>query len=94
MAREKDVLAIRKKMLLLTDDAAMVGVVIKEVKSKCFTTDQLQNLSYVFVNDKGRYQLFDEAFPFIFDPANYQRLEKLFNSDEYTNKFRALIKSN
>lgn len=94
MAREKDVLAIRKKMLMLTDDAAMVGVVIREVKTKCFTTEQLQNLSYVFVNDKGRYQLFDEAYPYVFDPANYQRLERLFNNEDYMNRFRSLIKSN
>jgi hypothetical protein len=42
----------------------------------------------VFINDEGRYALFEKAYPLVFDPANYFRLEKLFNSDEYMSRFR------
>ena len=91
MAREKDVLNLRKKMLSLGSDAEKVDAVVKEAKTNCYTVEQIQNLSYVFINDEGRYALFEKAYPLVFDPANYFRLEKLFNSDEYMSRFRNLI---
>lgn len=92
MAREKDVLNLRKKMLTIAKEEEMVETAMKELRSKCYTVEQLQNLSYVFVTDQGRLLLFEQAYPSIFDPANYHRLEKLLNSEEYLNKFKALIK--
>jgi hypothetical protein len=92
MAREKDVLALRKKMLTLGSDAEMVDIVVKEARNKCFTVEQLQNLSYVFVNDDGRVLLFELAYPYIFDPANYKRLETQLSGEEQLSRFRNLIK--
>lgn len=92
MAREKDVLNLRKKMLTIAKEEEMVETAIKELRGKCYTVEQLQNLSYVFVTDQGRLMLFEQAYPYIFDPANFHRLEKLLNNEEYLNKFKALIK--
>ena len=92
MAREKDVLNLRKKMLTITREEEMVETAMKELRGKCYTVEQLQNLSYVFITDQGRLMLFEQAYPYIFDPANFHRLEKLLNNEEYLNKFKALIK--
>jgi hypothetical protein len=92
MAREKDALNLRKKMLTIAKEEEMVETAMKELRSKCYTVEQLQNLSYVFVTDHGRLMLFEQAYPYIFDPANFHRLEKLLNNEEYLNKFKALIK--
>lgn len=92
MAREKDVLNLRKKMLTISREEEMVETAVKELRGKCYTVEQLQNLSYVFVTDQGRLMLFEQAYPVIFDPANFHRLEKLLNNEEYLNKFKALIK--
>jgi hypothetical protein len=92
MAREKDVLNLRKKMLTIVKEEEMVETAMKELRVKCYTVEQLQNLSYVFITDQGRLMLFEQAYPYIFDPANFHRLEKLLNNEEYLNKFKALIK--
>ncbi len=92
MAREKDVLNLRKKMLTIANEQEMVETAMKDLRGKCFTVEQLQNLSYVFVTDQGRLSLFEQAYPYIFDPANYHRLEKLLNSGEYIDRFKLLIK--
>lgn len=90
MAREKDVLNLRKKMLTITAENEMEEMAMKEIRSKCFTVEQLQNLSYVFVTDRGRLSLFQQAYPYIFDPANFHRLEKLLNTEEYLNQFKLI----
>ena len=92
MAREKDVLNLRKKMLTIANEQEMVEMAMKDLRGKCFTVEQLQNLSYVFVTDQGRLSLFEQAYPYIFDPANYHRLERLLNSGEYIDRFKLLIK--
>jgi hypothetical protein len=94
IASEKDALSLRKKVLGMGDDEEMMAAIIKEVKAKCYTTARLQTVSYVFVNDKMRYRLYEESYPYIYDPANYAALERLLNSDEYISKFRTLIKTN
>jgi hypothetical protein len=91
---EKDALSLRKKVLGMGSNEEMMAAIVKEVKAKCYTTESLQTLSYVFVNDQLRYRLFEESFPFIYDPANYASLERLLNSEEYISRFKALIKTN
>jgi len=91
MATDKDMVAMRKKMVMMTDEDEMISAALRDIKSKCYTTERIQNLSYVFTTDKGRYKLFDAAHPYVYDPTNYVQLERLLNQDYYINRFRALI---
>jgi hypothetical protein len=91
---DKEALSLRKKILTKANDEEVISAIMKEVKVKCFTTESLQSLSYVFVSDAMRYRLFEEAYPYIYDPANYGNLERLLNTEEYLVRFRALIKTN
>jgi len=93
MATEKDMLNLRKKVLRLKTEEEMLELTLKDIKSKCYSVDMLQNTSYVFVSDRMRYSLFESALPYIYDPANYSRLERLLTSEEYINRFRELIKT-
>ncbi len=94
VATDKETLSLRKKILTKANDEEVIAAIMKEVKVKCFTTESLQSLSYVFVSDSLRYRLFEEAYPYIYDPANYANLERLLNTEEYLVRFRALIKTN
>lgn len=94
MADEKDMMNLRKKVLRQQNEEEMLSLTMKDVKLRCYTVEMLQNMSYVFVTERMRYRLYEEAYPFIFDPANYPRLERLLSTEEYIGKFRALIKSN
>jgi len=91
MATDRDMVAMRKKMVMMTDEDEMISAALRDIKSKCYTTERIQNLSYVFTTDKGRYKLFDAAHPYVYDPTNYVQLERLLNQDYYINRFRALI---
>ncbi|HSF45485.1 MAG TPA: hypothetical protein VLA58_05720, partial [Chitinophagaceae bacterium] len=93
MATEKDMLALRKKVLRLKTEEEMLELSLRDIKARCYSVDMLQNTSYVFVSDRMRYSLFESAFPHIYDPANYSRLERLLTSEEYINRFRELIKT-
>jgi hypothetical protein len=94
MASEKDMVSMRKKMIMITDEDEMITIALKDFKSRCYSTERIQNLSYVFTTDKGRYKLFDAAFPYVYDPSNFPLLERLLNDDYYINRFRALVNKN
>lgn len=91
VATEKDMIAARKKAYTQGSDAEVIALYMKEVKSRCYTVNLIQALSFAFVNDASRYQFFQEAYPWVYDPANYNQLERLFVSKEYIAKFRTLI---
>ena len=94
MATEKDMVAMRKKMIMMADEDEMIALALKDFKSRCYSTERIQNLSYVFTTDKGRYKLFDAAFPYVYDPSNFTQLERLLNEDYYIKRFRALVNQN
>ena len=91
VATEKDMVSARKKAYTMGTDADVIAFYTKEVKSKCYSVALLQALSFAFVNDAARYQFFQDAYPWVYDPSNYEQLERLFVSKEYISKFRKLI---
>ena len=93
MASEKDMLNLRKKVLRQKAEEDMLSLTIKDIRNKCYTVDMLQGASYVFISDRMRYSLLEQAYPFIYDPVNYSKLERLLTTEEYVNRFRDLIKS-
>jgi hypothetical protein len=93
LASDRDMNNLRRKATRLTDEEEMLNVLVRDLREKCYTTERLQSLAYVFVNDKMRFDLLSQAYPYIYDPANYYKLQTLLNSEEYLTKFRALINS-
>ena len=73
------------------NDEAMVKVAKKVFKSKCFSTDQVKNLSNLFLHDEGRYNFFDTAYPFVSDSAIFSTLENQLTDPYYITRFKAMI---
>jgi hypothetical protein len=92
LAVEKDVTGLRRRMVGLKDEDDMVAVALKDFKQKCFTTEQVKNVSFVFVRDEGRYKLLDAAYPYVYDPDSFTALESLLSDPYFIHRFRALIK--
>ena len=92
LAVEKDVTGLRRRMVGLKDEDDMVTIALKDFKQKCFTTEQVKNVSFVFVRDEGRYKLLDAAYPYVYDPDNFTSLESLLSDPYFVHRFRALIK--
>ncbi len=90
-AGEEDFLKLRKKMAAENKNEDMIKVAKKMFRSKCFTTDHIKNLSGLFLNDDGKYNFFDAAYPFVSDSGSFYTLEALLSDTYYINRFKAMI---
>ncbi|MDB5198091.1 MAG: hypothetical protein JWO92_54 [Chitinophagaceae bacterium] len=90
-ATDDDFLKIRKKMVAENNDEDMIKAARKFFKTKCFTTEQIKNLSVLFLKDEGKYMFFDTAYPFASDSDLYATLEKQLTDNYYITRFRAMI---
>ena len=91
VATENDFLKMRKKMVAEENDEDMIKAARKIFKTKCFTTEQIKNLSVLFLKDEGKYMFFDAAYPFASDSDQYPTLEKQLSDNYYITRFRAMI---
>ncbi|MEO5781937.1 MAG: DUF4476 domain-containing protein [Ginsengibacter sp.] len=90
-ATEEDFLKLRKKIVAENNDENMIKIAKKSFKTKCFTTEQIKNLSVLFLKDEGKYMFFDAAYAFVSDSDQYYTLEKHLTDNYYIMRFRAMI---
>ena len=69
----------------------MVQVAKKVFRTKCFSTEQIRNLSFLFLTDEGKYMFFDAAYAFTSDSDQYQLLKSQLKDDYYIKRFDAMI---
>ncbi len=89
-ASDKDFLKLRKNMAAETNDERMIASAAKSFKTKCFTTEQIKNLSALFLTAAAKYQFFDAAFGHVADPENFTLLGTEIKDEYYTRRFKAL----
>jgi Domain of unknown function (DUF4476) len=94
IADEDDFVKLRKKMAGEKDNDAMIDVAVKTFRQKCFTTEQVKNLSVLLMGDDGKYHFYDAAYRFVYDTNNFQQLEQQITDTYYKNRFRAMIRRN
>lgn len=92
LANEKDFLTARKKMAAVEGTDAMLMAFRKLLKEKCYTTDQLRNLSVLFLSDTDRYQFLVVAYPFAFDAYRYATLQDLLKEEYYVQRFKTMLR--
>jgi hypothetical protein len=90
VATGNDFFKLRKNMASENSDDAMVAQAKKFFKTKCFTTEQLKNLSALFLTSAGKYEFFDAAYGHVSDQQNFSSLESEIKDDYYLKRFRAL----
>lgn len=90
-ASEKDFLRLRRRMAGERDAMKMIDAARRFFKSKCYTTEQVRNLSYLFMDDLGKYQFFDAAYPYVSDSNLFSTLESQLEDSYYINRFKAMI---
>lgn len=90
-ATDNDFLLIRKKMAAETTADGMIDAAKKIMRTICFSTGQIKNLSYLFLNDEGKYRFFDAAYPYTSDSNLYSALESQLSDPYYINRFRAMV---
>ncbi|MEP6949372.1 MAG: DUF4476 domain-containing protein [Ginsengibacter sp.] len=90
-AANEDFLKLRKKMASENSDDNMIKIAKKAFHTKCFSTEQIKNLSFLFLTNGGKYMFFDLAYPFASDADQYGTLEPQLTDSYYINRFKAMI---
>ena len=94
IADEADFLKMRKKMAAVESDDAMMSAAKKFLKNQCWSTEQVKNLSLLFLTDAGKYRFFDAAYPRTHDTQNFASLQSQLKEDYFINRFRAMVRIN
>jgi len=90
-ADNEDFLKLRKKMASESSDDNMIKAAKKAFHSKCFSTEQIKNLSFLFLTNEAKYRFFDEAYAFVSDSNQYITLQSQLTDSYYINRFKAMI---
>ena len=90
-ATDSDFLKLRKKLAAANSDDEMITNAKKMFKVKCFSVEQVKNLSVLFLKDAGKYSFFDMAYPFVSDSNNFSTLQNQLSDSYYISRFQAMI---
>ncbi|MEO6548836.1 MAG: DUF4476 domain-containing protein [Ferruginibacter sp.] len=91
-ASEDDFLKLRKKMAANDTDEEMISLAKKTLRTRCFTVEQVRNLSVLFLKDSGKYAFFDMAYPFVADSHNFSTLQSQLTEAYYISRFQVMIR--
>jgi hypothetical protein len=89
-ADEIDYFILRKRMVSVSSENEKLNEAAEYFKVKCFTTGQLKNLGSLFQNEKGKFRLFEMAYPVVSDKNNFSMLEIEFKDEYFIKKFKSL----
>jgi hypothetical protein len=91
VADEDMFIRVRKKMAGKRSEDQMIEEALKGYKQACFTTQQIAQLSGMFITDEMRYRFFDASFKYVSDPGLYSSLGKYIQDPYYKKRFEALL---
>ncbi|HWR33260.1 MAG TPA: DUF4476 domain-containing protein, partial [Chitinophagaceae bacterium] len=92
-ATESDFFKLRKIMAAAEGDDDMISEARKYFKTQCFTTEQIKNISLLFLNDEGKYKFFDAAYNYAADAANFSSLQNEIKDEYYITRFKAMLRN-
>lgn len=92
LASEADFLKLRKKMAGESEAERMLPLAKKAFKDKCYTTEQIRNLSVLFLTDEARYGFFDLAYPYVSDLQQFSSLQSQLTDAYYVSRFKAMLR--
>jgi hypothetical protein len=91
VANNDDFLKLRRKMAARTNDDGMLDEARKYFKSTCFSTEQIKNLSTMFLSNAGKYNFFSAAYNYTTDVENFSSLKSELKDEYYLNRFKEIL---
>jgi hypothetical protein len=91
VASENEFFKLRKNMAAKISDEGMVEEARKYFRNRCFTTEQIRNLSGLFLTSAGKYQFFDAAWMHVTDRDQFASLQSEIKDDYYVKRFKTLV---
>jgi len=92
VADERDLILFRRKMILMNNQNEVLFFAGKEFRQKCYSTLFIRNLSFIFLNDKDKFNFLKLAYNNVLDPENFATLERFLSDEQEILNFRNLIK--
>jgi hypothetical protein len=92
-ASYSDFISLRKLMAAQENYDSMVEVARRKFRLHCYTTEQVKNLSTMFLHDDGKYKFFVAAYPFVSDLDNFLSLEAQLTDKAIIRKFKTLVRN-
>ncbi len=91
VASENDFFKLRKKMAGEKENEGMIHEAKKEFKSKCFSVEQIRNLGNLLLNEAGKFQFYEAAYPNSSDKAGFTVLQAEFRDPYFVHRFKNLV---
>ena len=91
VANNDDFLKLRRKMAARTNDDAMLDEAKKYFKSTCFSTEQIKNLSTMFLSNASKFNFFSVAYNYTTDVENFSSLQSELKDEAYISRFKELV---
>ena len=92
-ATESDFSKLRKRMAAQSKEDNMIDEAKKYFSAKCYTTEQVKNLSALFLTNGGKYKFFDSAYSHVSDLENFSSLEIELKDEYFIKRFKAMLYS-
>jgi hypothetical protein len=81
---------LRRRMESIKDEEARVAEAVRELRLRCFTTEQVRSLLVVFDREEGRFKLLSAAYPHVQDPSAYPGLLPVLKDPYFIHRFKRL----
>lgn len=91
VANEEDFFQLRKNMAAEISNDNMLNEAKKTFKTKCFLTEQIKNLSTLFLTDEAKYKFFDISYQYVSDIEKFPSLLSELKEEIYINRFKAIL---
>ena len=91
VADNDDFLKLRRKMAARTNDDGMLDEAKRYFKSTCFSTEQIKNLSTMFLSDAGKFNFFTAAYNHTTDLEDFSSLQSELKGEDYINRFKEML---
>lgn len=84
---------LRRKMASRSDDEGILRIAQKYLSGgTCFSTQQIQSLTYLFSTDEYKYKFLELAYPHAYDSQHFPSLIKTLGNDYYRGRFKAMVR--
>ena len=93
LAGNDDFLKLRRKMAGRTSDDGMLEEAKKFFRTKCFSSEQIKNLSSMFLSNAGKYNFFYVSYDYVSDKENFPSLQSELKDEYYVNQFRTMLRN-
>ncbi len=92
-ASQTDFIRLRKQMAGEANEKSMIKAANKQFLLTCYTTEQVRNLSILFINEEEKYKFFVAAYPYVADTNNFGSLQELLTDNYYKTRLNAMLRN-